>query len=445
LRVVSLDVDDQKATLTLASMTDLLQRTLPIRSVSGYDNDEYGGDLDGSYLITTQDLTGYGLPAPFGWGVIEDFPLIYLGETAALSGIYLGLDTTFMAGGDIANTSFDRFRAINATTRVSTEIPVSSIVPTLAANIVTLTAVNSLNVFRQSQGWEPRMSATFRGVNSPYPGSMAYAILLMCGAVEVDTSAFDALDTARPYLVGAYFNEPQAAGDIIRQIEQSALAQVYLNADGEWTARAFDPQATPIGTITDADCRTWDAQPTDQGPLSEVRVQYDWQAADNSFTEVSQSSDAVTYGQETSDSHRLSTYLRTEDDAREVVQRYALFKQRARRLIATQQRSLALISAQPGDLVTVTRSRAPSPSGAYSSNTLLIRDVTITLGGEVTIDLVLDDLGLVLDKVGSYTDDTGADWSTATAAQLATYGFYADDNGYIDATDIATRHRKVYW
>ena len=67
------------------------------------------------------------------------------------------------------------------------------------------------------------------------------------------------------------------------------------------------------------------------------------------------------------------------------------------------------------------------------------------LGPEAPVVKVwLNDLHGQTDRIGRCLDaDVDIDWSTATAAQRATYLFCSDTKGYIDPADPQTRHAKV--
>jgi hypothetical protein len=434
MRCVSIDVDDMKATLTLKTMSEILSRNIPLNTI--------GSSTAAAWNIGTVSDEISAQPAPVLFGSMLDCPLRQIADNGSNLATYVVLDASGGAGPGYSATVAALY-AVNNTTGARTTLDV--VIDSSALTIGTYGLLGNY-AYRESAGYTLRADLTRSG-GTLYPGTMAYQLLLMCGedAANIDAAAFTQADTDAPYEVGAYLIESEAAADVMQKIEQSAMLQVYVGTDGLWTCRALNPVATAVATVVDQDCATWLAKPVDQQPLSDVRVQYRYNPAAQSFREVSRTDSATQFVRETTDSVRLPTYLRTEQDAQEVCDRYAFIKERARSEIETEQATLALVAAMPGDLVTITRSRAPTRTGTYVSDTVMLREVTVTLGADVSVKVVIDDLAQAFDLVGVYSDDTGADWSTATADQKRTLCFYSDDDGFLDATDATTKNRKVYW
>lgn len=440
MRVASINVDDQLATLSVQAMADILTRSLPPNTVAGL-----GIYIAGLGFLIDDDSPVWALTAPWIYGSIEDVPMKELYDDGAAFATYLVRDASLDPFLGYPIYLLTALYAINTTTGVRLTLSTAGDVNDVLADGIYELVANY--AYRESQGYELRADITYITGAGTGIGTMAKSVLLMCGesSANIDSTAFTNLDTAVPYTVAFCLSELTPASEVMRNIEQSGLVQVYVGTDGRWTCRALDPAATVVASLTDEDFATWKATVEDQSVLSEARVQYELNPSSSAVREVSTSDTATAAGRETSDSHRVLTYLRLEADAQELCDRYAFIKQRAHALIESQQRTLGLINAMPGDLVSVTRTRAAARTGAYSAVPVLLRETQVTLGPTIKVETVLDDLGEVLTLVGVYSDDTGADWSTATAAQKQSLAFYADDNGFIDSSDAATRHRKVYW
>jgi hypothetical protein len=279
------------------------------------------------------------------------------------------------------------------------------------------------------------------------PGTFARRLLELCGesAANIDTAAFDALDVARPQLVGHWLNTPTPAIDLMRQLEQSVNAQVYWGPSG-WTCRHIDFSAPADWTLTDADFSKW--APTDdlQGVLSRARVGYLRHPVTGAYSEASDSSDRTQYESETSDSHTVNTFLQQAADAAAQAGHLRFLKGAPGALIEFEVTGLTLMTAHVGDLVAVTRDRAPcARNGRYDGQLLLLVALTKALGPEgPVVSGVLSDLGGNADKVFRLAPSgSSLTWSTATAAEKAFYGFLGDTNRYIDSNDAVTRDGKV--
>jgi hypothetical protein len=432
MRIVALDVSDLTATLTLETMANILNRSIPRNTIASLAASTYGG-------VSGVEQAVLGEASPILFGKMLDCPARLIKASNGLWEEYAVVDT-FDSGA--LGISVSAAHAINTTTGARTTLNIMTDVSYQAIGTIRL----SNATYFSAAGYELRLDIA-RNTAPWYPGTFAQAILTLCGEdlANIETAAFAALDTAVPYEVGAYLTVTAPASQIMRQLEQSGLIQVYVGTDGRWTCRAFDPKRTAVAALVAEDFAGWRATPQHQSVLSDVRVRWNWNPATDSYYEVSRSDSATQYGRETTDSHRIDTFLRVEGDAQELCDRYALLKQRVRTLIESPQRALALVAAVPGDFVTVTRDRAPNLAGAFAGEALEINEITVTLGPTIGVVVTLDDMADLLNRVGAYSDDTGADWSTASAAQKAELAFYADDDGYIAAGDVATLHRKIYW
>lgn len=284
-------------------------------------------------------------------------------------------------------------------------------------------------------------------VSAPTFGSIVPALLLELGehSGNIDTAAFAAIDA--PQQIGCYLTEPIQAADLLLELEQSVLAQVYVGADGRWTCRKFNPSSSASFTLTDEDFAAWDSDDDLAAVLNEVRVQYDHRHATDSTSEAASSDDAVRYGSETSDSHQVFTYLRDSADASSLAQRYRFYKGAPSARIRFEERGLTLMTAVVGDLVAVTRDRGPvARTGRFDGHILQIVELEKALGPDApTVRGVLWDFGGQTDRIARYAEaGSTLTWAAASAEERATLGFYADSNGYIDPADGLTRHLKVY-
>lgn len=442
MRIQTINVQDTRVILAIQKMSDILNRSLPPNTIAGAT--QFLGYVGFLIPKTSAVLSD---SAQIIFGTVEDVPLKFLYDTGSFA-TYIIWDYASSFALTFPLILISTLYAINRTTGERTVLVTSGdINGSISDGTYSLFANYA---YRDSQGYDlradivqlPSNSLTYIG-----PGKAAQTVLKLCGEsiFNIDTAAFDAADIAAPYAIGFYLNQLTPAAEVLRRIEQSALMQVYMGANGLWTCRVFNPVASTVSALVAEDFATWQADVQDQSVLSEVRVQYQLNPATEGFLEVSRTDSSTAVARETSNTHRILTYLRNKWDAQEVCDRYAFIKQKIHALIKTDQRSLNLINAQPGDLVSITRDRAPSRSGVYSNTPSLIRDIVITLGPKIGVTITLDDMGEVLQLVGVYSDDTGALWSSATAAQKDTLCFYSDDSGYIDPADAATRHRKVYW
>lgn len=451
MRVNALSVTDSAAVLKLEVVGTLLNRVIPTRT--------FGDET----IFPNMGEGVAGRPQPWLLGVARDCP-IYLVDTTG-NGTYRVVDM----GLTVVAPQVTAVYAIHRTTQERTTLVAGVDYSTLPG---TVTIINAAYHYDTHDIWADLAwgdgPSTFGNIVLRFLGYLGENF------ANIDSAAFqDPELNARN--MGVYIREPIQAHEVIRVLEQSAGAQVYVGADGRWTTRLIRPDIPEtLRELTDADFVAWDVDDNLQSVLYDVRVQYDFRVGTQDAFEASSSSDFTRYGSETTDSHRVQTYLIHPEHAQETAAHLRFFRSRPAAMIRFEERGLKLMDAQVGDLISVRRARAPvARTGRYDGHLLRIVKLEKSLGPVPIVRGVLNDLDGQTDHVARYTEVTttisggggGAgfrglmalyesggsiiethtvpEWATATDEERARYGFYTDINGYIDPTDPQTKHLKV--
>lgn len=420
--------DDELFTLQLETIGSVLNRSIPPKNVT---------DAIGGFTDPTLNLQSVALP----WiiGTARDCKLTY-SSTVGAEDVYTTVDIGFTS---IANATA---YAVNKTTGAKTTLAITT---DYVLGAGSLTIQN--NATYPHGTYEIWIDCNSSGFASTF-GACVTAILEALGVPSsmIDATAFAALDAVSPTL-GVFLTTPTLATDVIRAFEQSLNAQVYLRVDGVWTCRLFDPSTPAAYSLVDADFVTWtEAQAVKEtlaATLSVVSVQYDTRNASGAYFSASASDASVQYGEETSDTTSVPTYLRNQGDAQALAGHDQFLKGAAPTQITAQMRGLQLMQASVGDMVAITRKRGPiARTGTLDGQIFEIIKLTKALAGPdgaPTVTVVLEDLGGQTDRIARCTDGTVVDWSSAVATDRAIWGWCSDSNGYIDATDIETKNLKV--
>jgi hypothetical protein len=443
MRINSLHVGDDVATLALENIGTILNQSLPLRTWGD-------GTLASGPGPTLAEDGANGLSQPLVFGTVVDCPLVLGGRTPGVADFWYTYDFNAGAYGSVAYLSVT---AIDRTTRQRTTLTSGTDYTTAGA---TLTQTNAAYFFETHDLVATLLNLSM--ASSAGFGTMARAMLEICGEplAHLDTVAFTAADVASPVLA-RYLNAPIQAADLMRELEQSCLGQVYKGADGRWTIRvlSFD---LPTLELSDADFSAWAPQVDLRTVLDTAIVRYGHKPFQDDWSETSASDDTTRYASETSDSHRLDTWLTARTgstplliaaDAVVLAHRLQFLRSRPAVRIEFEERGLTLMTAQVGDLVRVTRARAPQArTGRYDGHVLRIVSLHKALGPEApSVRGVLDDLEGQTDHIFRLAPSGSTmTWATATDPERAVYGFLADNSlGYLDPLDPTTRHAKVLY
>lgn len=420
--------DDQVFTLQLETIGSVLNRSIPPKNIT----DAIGG-------VTDPTLNLQSVALPWIIGTARDCKLTY-SSTISVQDVYTTVDIGFTS---LANVTV---YAVDKSTGVKTTLAITSDYVLGAGSL----AINN-NATYPHGTYEIWMDCSASGFASTF-GACVTAILAALGVPSsmIDSTAFSALDAISPTL-GIFLTTPTLATDVIRAFEQSLNAQIYNRVDGVWTCRLFDPSTPAAYSLVDADFVTWtEAQAVKEtlaATLSAVSVQYDARNASGAYFSASASDTSVQYGEETSDTTSVATYLRNQGDAQALAGHDQFLKGAAPTQITAQMRGLQLMQATIGDMVAITRDRGPiARTGRLDGQIFELIKLTKALAGSdgaPMVTVVLEDLGGQTDRIARCTDGTVADWGSAVATDRAIWGWCCDNNGYIDATDITTKNGKV--
>jgi hypothetical protein len=436
LRINAIAVDDEQATLQLEEVGNILNKSLPLRTWGD-------GTYSGSPIPALPQMDIFGLSQPLVFGEVDSCPMALGDRSAGVSDNWYAFDAN---AGLYGSCAFLAVYAVNRTTKVAVLLSPGFDYATSGA-VVTVT---NATYFYETYDIIANLFNVTTGV-TPTFGAMALAILRISGESDanIDTAAFTAADAAAPQVLARYVGEPVIAADLMRELEQSVNGQVYKGSDGRWTCRLLTVDLpASIVELTEPDLVSWIPGEDLRTTLNEVRVRYRHQPLADEWLEASATDDAVLYGAETSDAHRIDTWLTTTAAASALAGHLRFLRGTPAMTIESEQRGLSLISSRVGDLVSVTRTRAPNArTGSYDGHLLRIVKIEKALGGDVPIVKVwLNDLDGQTDRIFRLLPSASTlTWSTATAQEKARYGFLGDANRYLDATDPLTRDGKALY
>lgn len=429
MRINSMAVTDDVATLTLEDFGTVLNQSVPFRT--------WGDGTFVGPVINTSEESALGLHQPVLFGTVQGCPLTRSGTVT-----YYTVDAqTHPVGITVSSVS-----AVSNTTGDIIELGPLDYVIGSGGFTVTIIGPYSSDDYH----FVATLSDTPGGIPDTQTfGGFARALLLRCGEdpLNLDDAAFAAASIPSP-LVGAFFIDPIQAADIMRTLEQSVMGQVYQGPDGRWTCRFLSPDipsdTVAVTSLVDSDFVSWEPVAMLSSVLHEVRVRHSNKPAYDSWVEVSASDLAVAYANETRDSHRIDTYLQNDADARSLATRMLFLRSRPASRIDFEERGLRTFVLSAGDIVRVTRDRAPSRSGRYDGHLLRVVQVSKNLGSDTPIATgVLDDMGGQTERVFRLAPaGSTMTWSTATNEERAIYGFLSDSDRYVVAGDAASRDAK---
>lgn len=437
-RIDSIAVGDATARLAVRSLAYLLERAVPLTTITASEFPFYFSEEEASNYKPLLYGWKRDIPAP----CVDAFHLRtteFTTETVGFADVYLVADAAVQV-----LTSVVGVRAVNRATGESRALAAEAYSVNLSACTVTVTDAT----FRADE-WRVLVEATGEtdgaGGYLDTFGEIARDLLLTIGEAtgNIDTATFTAADAAAPFALGLWIQEPVQASEVITLLQQSVIGAVYVGRDGRWRAYVLDVGNTATaGTLVEEDFASWEPVQRIDPIYPLVRVFYDTNPATGEDELTTAEDTATRWLYDSPDGLSVKTVLTSASDAAILAQRYRLLSTRADVQVECDMRGLGLMTAELYDRLLVTRSRAPG--GSLSATRMEVLAIERSLD-PVRVRVRLGNLGGLSGLYGlvhEWADDTIPVYGSASGAQRAEYGFWHDDNNEVSA---GVSNVSVWW
>lgn len=429
MRIDDVTPNDDVFTLTLLQMGTILERVLPLNTITLADYPNAGDGVAGTYK-------------PLLYGAKTDIPGVLVDDTSGAQ-VYLVADPAVQV-----LTAVSAVRARKKDTGVLTTLALTThYTVSLAGCTVTVTSV-TYNAGEYDILIDATGETDGAGSYLSTGGEIAKDMLLALGevAANIDSTAFADADLDNDAPLGLWLREPKSAKDYIRVVEQSTFGTVYVGRDGLWRMDIWDPtfDSATIPTLADEDIASWAVDDKLDLVLYGATVKYDQNPESGAWQETSSTDETIRYAYETTEVQPVETCLLNSSDAVTLAQRYRLLAGSPRMHVAVTERGLSQMTAQQFDKIAVTRERAPNEDGTYSGYVMEVLKVLKVLSPP-TVELLLGNTRGFGARVGRWADTTAPDYSAATSSERDRDGYWSDSDGYIVTGDAATFEQSIWY
>lgn len=279
---------------------------------------------------------------------------------------------------------------------------------------------------------------------------------------DLDIDSFTQAELDVPELLSMWLKSPRAINSIISSSEPgfpsicaSALVTLRQTADGLWNIKARSSLSeTPTIALGTTDFADFRAVPNLDAVVTGVNVYFAREIApDGSGTwDVATADDERARFLLGGGTHKedfdfvdLYTFLAAESDASSLAQRYLILAGGPRLHVEFKERGTKLFRSLIADTVSVTRSPAPSSVGRFVNEPLELIELEQRYGPVPSVAGLLRDVRGLGGLGWSWSSESGpVDWDAASVEERALYGFWADDDGFIDPPDPDTQDIKAW-
>jgi hypothetical protein len=274
---------------------------------------------------------------------------------------------------------------------------------------------------------------------------------------SLNTAAFTAARAALADLpVCKYLRFRRNLATYIAELERSTLSVLYQDNDGKIGLAAFDPFFSAADSLANEEVASFKQSSPADKLYAGVKVYYNprpyerpesggLEGEDDSYDVVEGTNTGARYlDGETTAYRRIPSWLRTQAAAVTLRDRVLFLTNRAPIELRIDSAGGRLFSRRPGDVLSISKAKAPGPSGKLESQMFQILSIEKRLA-ENRVSLKLDNLNGTAYLVGTWCADAAPAWSSASEQQKNEQGFWTDDDGLVVPGDWTTADKSAWW
>ena len=271
---------------------------------------------------------------------------------------------------------------------------------------------------------------------------------------DIDTRAFTQADLDAPQEIALWVKAPRSLASILSTaqqgfpaLERSVQGLLFQTPDGRWTVDIWSPSYDPatLPTIRKTQFSRFRPEPTLEAVFRTVRVHYDYNHATESWRVEEATDAAIAYEHDTTDALEVYTYLRAPSDAVVLGQRLLVVTGGLSLDVEFEEVGVTLATTRVRDRVLVDYAPAPVAATAFAAAPFELVRIDRRFAPSLQVSGRLQNLRGVGQFIGTWRADTAPNYRSATAAERAVSGFWADANGAVVPGDPMTHAISRWW
>jgi len=266
-------------------------------------------------------------------------------------------------------------------------------------------------------------------------------------SADIDTTSFATSKLGSSISFGipiGYSGNVKRVDAIIEKIAITDFAFFFVNKLGEFDYHVFNAIISSDSPNLDrSELLEYEVEYTQDEMFSKLRIGYLQSSTNQNYLYDFQEDTPSQNKYLRLNQKTINTYLDNAVDARELSSRQLLIR-KAPRVLISGKCKWQLSQLDVGGNFSITSSRSPiDNSTGWSERTFQLLEISKDLNTG-TISFVGEDLTALVSGVGAWTSDTAPNWATATDAEKASSGFWTEDTGLIDSTDISSNQSTYF-
>ena len=272
---------------------------------------------------------------------------------------------------------------------------------------------------------------------------------------KLNSASFVQAKIDNEFELAKYVRYRRNASTYFAEIERSVMGNLYINNSGEFQFDIWNPTGAEDDDMVDAEMEYFKTTSPINKLFEGIKVYYNAKPYVRQEMIIEGESDTYNVLEGTNNRSKyvdkqvsafkhIYTWIKTLADVTIHRDRLLLLTDAPIIEIDVLANGIKFFTRKPGDILKVTRTIAPTTTGAYSDQSFQIVKIRKQFSNR-TCSMILDNLRGLGISVGQWTADSAQTWALSTVEERDQQGFWCDASGYCDPTDFSSLNKSLYW
>lgn len=280
--------------------------------------------------------------------------------------------------------------------------------------------------------------------------------VLRLGTSYINSASFLAAKNDNTFELSKYIRYKRNLSVYLTAIQSTVLGNLKLNNDGEFVFDIYEPAFVADDSISNAEIGNF----VQSSPISKIytgiKVHYNplpyirddtsiiAESQDDSYQGVTGTNDRSKYEDKQKSAFKnIYTWIKTVGDANVLLQRLLLLTNSPFIEVDTTIKGIKLYTRMPGNIVELSKEKAPTSTGAYVDEGFQIVQIIKDFANDQTI-LKLDNFNGLGLYIGRWTSDSAPNYGASSEQQKREQGYWCNNDGLADPSDLES-NTSVWW
>lgn len=426
---------DEAVSFDTVNFIDILKRSVPINPLFGAN-------------VSSEDR---GKPTPLCFGEVSGIAPLLSDNSVADGYVYTIADSTYQTLKAVPAV-YDGSTTLTLTTQYTVDLTNCKI------TLVSYTPTGKITCDVQGAKISDITGESSTDLMTSASDIIRFLLVMVLGisTTYINAASFLAAKTDSEFELAKYMRYKRNLSTYLATIQKSVLGYLKLNNSGEFQFDIYEPAFVEDDSIVNEEIGFFQHTSPIENIYTGVKIYYNpspyvlddtsvlSEGQDDSFDVVEGDNNRSRYEDNQKAAYKnVYTWIKDSTSANVLLQRLLLLTDSPFIEINMEAKGIHLYTRMPGDIVKLSKAKAPTSTGAMVEEGFQIIQLIKDIANDQAILKLNNFNGLGL-FIGRWTNDAAPNYGASTEQQKIEQGYWTDDAGLADPADIES-NKSVWW